>query len=146
LSFSGSSFSVRTWRIVHLVGGDSPRGLAFVQFVACSCTFVVRSIGEVTFRYKGFADCPPGAHEPSAWHELLADRPYFKVQHWWLCSFFGPYTATSRTVRLLLADCLPGLPRLSAPRSADCLSPLLLELRFHVALSLGLFLGLVGPL
>jgi hypothetical protein len=33
-----------------------------------------------------------------------------------------------------------------APGCADCLSPLLLELRYCVVLSWGLFLGLVGPL
>jgi hypothetical protein len=56
-------------------------------------------------------------------------------------------------VRHVLADGLPcptdSLPPprgQSSPRCADCLSPLLLELRFRVALSLGLFLGLVSPL
>jgi hypothetical protein len=51
-----------------------------------------------------------------------------------------------RKVRLVPAESLPPPYGRSAQATGDCLSPLLLELRFHVALSLGLFLGLVGPL
>jgi hypothetical protein len=70
---------------------------------------------------------------------VATDRPFFKVQHW----LFGLHF---RTVRRDLADCPPRPRGPSAPGIADCLSPLLFELRFRVALSLGLFLGLVGSL
>jgi hypothetical protein len=49
-------------------------------------------------------------------------------------------------VRRDLADRPPGHLRPSASGTADCLSHLLIELHFRVALSLGLFLWLVGPL
>jgi hypothetical protein len=51
-----------------------------------------------------------------------------------------------RTVRLASADSPPPSCERSAPGCADRLSPLLLELCFSVALSWGLFLGLVGLL
>jgi hypothetical protein len=54
-------------------------------------------------------------------------------------------TEDSRTVRQPIAHYPPGHCELSAWGFTDRLSPLLLELRFCVALSLGLFLGLVGP-
>jgi hypothetical protein len=161
--FLGSSCSVRTWRTVHLVGVDSPRGLGFAQFVTCSCVYVVRCIGEVAFLCKVFADRPPGARGPSARHELLADRPhdtscsrtvrgygtdhpYFEVQYWLFWFHF-------RTIRHDLTDRPPAPCGLSAralrtvrPGTTDCLSPLLLDLHFCVALRLGLFIGLVGSL
>jgi hypothetical protein len=71
----GSSCFVRTWRTIRLVGVDNAHGQVFVQFIACSCTFVVRSVGRVVFRCMVFADRPPGACGPSAQHELLADHP-----------------------------------------------------------------------
>jgi hypothetical protein len=46
-------------------------------------------------------------------------------------------------VRPVPTDSLPPPRGQSALGSADCLSPLLLELRFRVAFSWGLFLGLV---
>jgi hypothetical protein len=49
-------------------------------------------------------------------------------------------------VRPMLADGPPRPRGRSAPGCVDCLSPLLLELRFRVALSWGLFLGFVGLL
>jgi hypothetical protein len=45
------------------------------MFIASSCTFVDRSIGEVAFRCMWFADSPPGCRGPSARHKLLSDRP-----------------------------------------------------------------------
>jgi hypothetical protein len=53
---------------------------------------------------------------------------------------------TSWTVCLDPADYAPGHLEPFGPGTADCLSIFLLELRFRVALSWGLFLGLVGPL
>jgi hypothetical protein len=55
--------------------------------------------------------------------------------------FFGLFAPNPQT-----ADRPPGHLGLSAWDFADCLSPLLLELRFHVAFSWGLFLWLVGQL
>jgi hypothetical protein len=49
-------------------------------------------------------------------------------------------------VRVDFLDRPPGYCRPSAPGITGCLSPLLLELRFRVALSWGLFLRLVGLL
>jgi hypothetical protein len=60
--------------------------------------------------------------------------------------FYGPSAVVSRIVRLVLADRPPGHRGLSATGTTDCLSPLLLELCFRVALNWGLFLGLVGSL
>jgi hypothetical protein len=57
---------------------------------------------------------------------------------------FRPSTETSWTIRLNLVDHPPGHRGPSALGIAVCLSPLLLELRFRVALSLGLLLGFVG--
>jgi hypothetical protein len=59
-------------------------------------------------------------------------------------SFYGPSVVVSQTVCLVLADRRPSHLGPSAPGTVDCLCPLLLELRFRVALSWGLFLGLVG--
>jgi hypothetical protein len=58
----------------------------------------------------------------------------------------GQSARPPRIVRLLHADGPSAPCRWSTPGTADCLSPLLLELHFRVALSLGLFLRLVGPL
>jgi hypothetical protein len=44
-------------------------------FVACSCAFVVRSVGEVAFCCKWFADRLPGCRGLSARHKLLSDCP-----------------------------------------------------------------------
>jgi hypothetical protein len=60
--------------------------------------------------------------------------------------FFGQSTLGLRMVRPALANSSPPPRGQSIPGCADCLSPLLLELRFRVALSWGLFLGLVGSL
>jgi hypothetical protein len=43
-AFSGSSCSVRAWRMVRLLGADDPRDPVFVKFVACLCEFLVRSV------------------------------------------------------------------------------------------------------
>jgi hypothetical protein len=38
--------------IVCLVGADSSQGPVFIQFVACLCVFVVRSVEKVAFGCK----------------------------------------------------------------------------------------------
>jgi hypothetical protein len=60
-----------------------------------------------------------------------------------ICQLSAP---DQRTVRLAHADRPPGHLGLSTWDFANCLSHLLFELHFHVALSWGLFLGLIGPL
>jgi hypothetical protein len=47
----------------------------FVQFVACSSPFVVRSVGEVDFGCMAFADSPPARRGQSAQYELPSDGP-----------------------------------------------------------------------
>jgi hypothetical protein len=59
---------------------------------------------------------------------------------------FGQFALNLRTVRLAPANSPPPPCGRSAPGFADSLSPLLLELHFHVVLSWGLFLWLVSPL
>jgi hypothetical protein len=61
-------------------------------------------------------------------------------------SYFGRSVVTLWTVRAFLADSPPGPYGRSTLSTADCLNPSLVELRFRVALSWDLFLGLVGPL
>jgi hypothetical protein len=61
-------------------------------------------------------------------------------------SIFGLSAPDPQTVSPAHVDRLPGHLGLSAWDFADCLSLLLLELRFRVALSWGLFLVLGGSL
>jgi hypothetical protein len=102
---------------------------------------------------RGFAYRLLGRRDSSVRHELLADRSrigsgssIFRVRHRGSVAFVGPSAATSRTVRCLHTDRLPGHHGLSARDFVDCLSPLLLECRFCFGIAWGLFLVLVGPL
>jgi hypothetical protein len=61
-------------------------------------------------------------------------------------SIFGLSAPDLRTVRRRHADRPPSHRELSSWGFADRLSPLLLELCFRVALSWGVFLGLIGLL
>jgi hypothetical protein len=152
-SRSAAHVSVRTWRTVRLVGADSPCGLEFIQFVACSCVFVVRSVETSVFGWEWCADRPSMHRGPSERCELPADRPrvghglsdFRGVHNGGFAHFFGPSAPDPRTIQVHM-DRLPSHHRPSAPGLTDCLSHLLIELCFRVALSLGLFLGLVGPL
>jgi hypothetical protein len=76
----------------------------------------------------------------------LLDRLFFEKSIGCSGSFCGLSTVTLRTILLAPVDRPPGHLGLSFAGAADCLSLLLLELRFHVSLSWGLFLGLVDLL
>jgi hypothetical protein len=116
--------------------------------------FVVRSVETSVFSWEWFVDCLPVHRGPSERYELPVDRPrvghepsdFRGVHTGGFACFFGPSTPYPRNVCQAHASRQPGHHGSSAPCLADCLSPLLLELRFCVSFSSGLFLGLVGPL
>jgi hypothetical protein len=89
-SWPAAPVSVRTWRTVHLVGADSPRGPEFVQFVTCSCTFLVQSVETSVFGWEWFTDRPHVHRGLSTQYELPADRT--RVGH-------GPSESWTRIVR-----------------------------------------------
>jgi hypothetical protein len=146
--------SVRTWRTVRLVGANSPRGPKFVQFVACSCAFVVRSVGASVFGWERFRRLSASRSRTFRAAQVARRPSEDKAQtvHFSGCGtkgfvgFLRPSAVTSRTVHRPHVDRPPDHRGLSAWSSAECLSPLLLELRFRVALIWGLFLGLVATL
>jgi hypothetical protein len=136
---SGSGCCSCAWRTVR----EELSSRLFIVFFMSSCIALFRSIGLGVFSWSRFAELSVRVGLSAGWPQTVC---FSRCSTGCSGCIFEPSAVTSRTVRLDLADRTPGHRGPSAPGIADCLSPLLLELRFHVALSFGLFLGLVGPL
>jgi hypothetical protein len=145
LSVPGRPSAPGRWTI-HV----EPGSRLFVVFVTSSYVALFRSVELGVFGWRRFA----GLSARGRWTVctgqtvcgLATDCQFFVVQSCCSGRIFEPSAVTLRTVRLALADGPPGHLEPSTPGTTNCLSPLLLELHFRVALSLSLFLGLVGLL
>jgi hypothetical protein len=150
----------RGWPLVFELGllcphlADRPRGarksvvLRVLRDFMC-CFVSIRSIGRFWLEVVGRtvhpvrSDCPRGADCPR-WACGLSE--FRRVHTRGSGSIFGLSARDPRTIHPAHVDRPPDHLGLSTWDFADCLSLLLLVLCFRVALSWGLFLGLVGPL
>jgi hypothetical protein len=129
---------------------EEPADRVFIVFFSCSCASVFRFVSLVVFGWEEFVGKSARGGGQSARHGRSASVQ--RTDHFSRCStrssggIFGRPALCLRTVRLASADSPPPSRERSTPGCAGRLSPLLLELCFRVALSSGLFLGLVGLL
>jgi hypothetical protein len=129
----------------RLVSGQSARSPATVCSSRVLASLCFNPSSQVFLVEGGLPNCPPGVAGLSGRVGLSAGR--VRTIHISRCStgcsgsVCGPSAMTLRTICLAPVDYPPGHLRPSAPGTADCLSPLLLDLRFCVALIWVLFLG-----
>jgi hypothetical protein len=119
-------------------------GAQFVEFVTCFSELVVWSFELVDFCCKEFGG--RSANKARIVRSEPSDGPFFPMHYWRFGLHFWTVCLCLRTILLGPADSPPPLDERSALSPANCQSPLLFEFCFHFALSLDLFLGLVGPL